>query len=97
MDPTQIIEVSSNYKNLLQSIGAHPKKCDTSLNTNSGDPCIYDHCLWMCQVIDGFVSSGESEKALRWVCFIQGVLWSTGLLNIDSMREDNRKVIGKSI
>lgn len=29
-----------------------------------------------------------SEKAIRWLCLIQGILWSSGILSIDSMRED---------
>jgi len=32
----------------------------------------------------------DLEKAMRWLGFIQGVLWSTGTRSIDEMREDNR-------
>jgi hypothetical protein len=31
------------------------------------------------------------EKAMRWLGFIQGVLWSTGVRTIDQMREDNTR------
>jgi hypothetical protein len=95
MDPTQILKISGKYREILQSKGARPQPCDTSLNVNPGDPCIFDHCLWMCSMIDEFVG-GNPEKALRWVCFIQGVLWNSGLMSIDSMREDNRLALAKS-
>jgi hypothetical protein len=95
MDHTQILNISSKYKGILQGKGAKPQFCDTSLNITSGDPCIYDHCLFMCNMIDKFAEDGEYLKAIRWVCFIQGVLWNSGLASIDSMREDNRLVLGK--
>jgi hypothetical protein len=62
------------------------------------------HARWMCQEVLRFHPShriGEPppdpkeiraafEKAMRWLGFIQGVLWSTGVKTIDEMREDNR-------
>ena len=32
----------------------------------------------------------EIEKAMRWLGFIQGVLWICGIYTIDEMREHNR-------
>jgi len=32
----------------------------------------------------------EEGKAMRWLCFVQGVLWMTGRRTIDQMRDDNR-------
>jgi len=34
------------------------------------------------------------EKAVRWLCFVQGILWVSGKSSIDSMREDNRLILG---
>lgn len=96
MDHTQILKISDKYAEILQSRGAKPQFCDTSLNVNPGDPCIYDHCLFMCGIIKEFAMAGDSLKAIRWVCFIQGVLWNSGLASIDSMREDNRLALVKS-
>lgn len=96
MYPTQIIKISDKYASILQNTGAKPQACDTSLNVKPGDPCIYDHCLFMCHKVSEFALGGETEKALRWVCFVQGVLWNSGLTSIDSMREDNRSVLTKS-
>lgn len=95
MDNTQILKISEKYATTLRGMGAKPQSCDTSLNVKPGDPCIYDHCLFMCEMIQKFALE-EPEKALRWVCFLQGVLWNSGLSSIDSMREDNRLALKKS-
>ena len=95
MNHAQILKISYKYEALLQGTGAKPQRADTSLNINPGDTCIYDHCLWMCLEIQ-LMSPKYSGKALRWICFIQGVLWNSGILNIDSMREDNRLVLVES-
>lgn len=96
MDPTQILKISSKYETILHGTGANPRKCDTSLNVESGNTCIFEHCLWMCGEIERQVRIGDREKAMRWICFIQGVLWTSGLLSIDSMRDDNRAAVGNA-
>jgi len=48
------------------------------------------HCLWMCTEIPSFVKEGREAKAMRWLGFIQGVLWATGRASIEEMKEDNR-------
>lgn len=48
------------------------------------------HLLWMCDEAARFLESGEREKAMRWVGFVQGTFWILGLRSIDAMREDVR-------
>jgi len=46
------------------------------------------HCAWMCdQIISG---SLDREKAMRWLCFVQGCLWTLGIKTIAEMKDDNR-------
>lgn len=33
--------------------------------------------------------STEREKAMRWLCFMQGVFWSLGIYTVDEMRAHN--------
>lgn len=47
------------------------------------------HVRWMCQQALDFVNKGRYEKAQRWLCFGQGVLWALGIENIDAFREAN--------
>lgn len=36
------------------------------------------HVLWMCDQVDGFVDAGRIWKAMRWLGFMQGVVWAHG-------------------
>lgn len=66
---------------------------------NSPSPDVYSqqqHARWMCRQaivslkINFAADPAQSkEKAMRWLGFIQGVLWSTGVRSIDEMRADN--------
>ena len=40
-------------------------------------------------VASQFLFQGKREKAMRWIGFVQGALWTMGLRSIDAMREDN--------
>ena len=45
------------------------------------------HCAWMIQEALAF---DNADKAMRWLCFVQGVLWMTGSAAIDELRDMNR-------
>lgn len=47
------------------------------------------HALWMIHQAREF-AAGNPEKAHRWLGFVQGVIWATGLATIEEMKEDNR-------
>jgi hypothetical protein len=51
---------------------------------------LLDHVAWMLAELVKFDDRG---KAIRWLCFVQGVLWSTGHLTIDEAREHNRGIL----
>lgn len=51
---------------------------------------LLQHARWMIGQIRGFVAEEETEKAGRWLGFVQGVLWVSGLASIEEMREVNR-------
>jgi len=50
----------------------------------------YEHLAWMCNKAIDFVTAGEADKAMRWLCFIQGVLWTHSTFTIEEMRDHNR-------
>lgn len=49
-----------------------------------------EHALWMCEESLGFIRDGDHEKAMRWLCFIQGTLWFCRVYTIEQMREHSR-------
>ena len=49
-----------------------------------------EHARWMLGEISRFVQIGKIEKACRWLGFVQGIFWVTGIRLIKQMRDDNR-------
>ena len=84
MDLNQVKLVASKYLALLNEVSSN--KHDTGsfpLNEYSA----LSHVVWMCEQIE---SMENKDKAMRWLCFIQGILWMTDKRTIDEMRDDNR-------
>lgn len=50
----------------------------------------YYHLAWMIEEIMRFWLHGRREKAMRWLGFVQGGLWSLHLVSIEELREMNR-------
>lgn len=50
----------------------------------------FRHLLWMCTKGKEFVNRGDIEKASRWLGFIQGCLWSLGVVSINDLRYVNK-------
>jgi hypothetical protein len=97
MTPEKILLACEKYKDLLlaykpirystaERILALERDCRDYNREKS-----LNHALWMCTVIEEQVKDGKAEKAERWLCFIQGVLWMNGICSIDEMRDDNRE------
>jgi hypothetical protein len=49
-----------------------------------------EHVLLMIPQAKTFVSTGRREKAMRWLGFIQGYLWTDCYANLDDLKEWNR-------
>lgn len=51
----------------------------------------FDHCLWMCRrAADVLLPGGDRDKAMRWMCFVQGVLYAENVFTIDDLRAHSR-------
>jgi hypothetical protein len=48
------------------------------------------HFLFMCQEAQKFVDEGRIEKAMRWLGFIQGVLWADNEFTLDDLKNHSR-------
>lgn len=93
----QLANLSCIYSTILTAAGAVEVKQDTSVPTL--DPTHrLNHCLWMLNevrvlMMGTTVEDRDIAKAERWICFVQGVLWSANLRTVDEMREDNRQPV----
>jgi hypothetical protein len=89
MTPSQVEEVLVRYQETLLIQGAKPIRHKTAAILPSKADAI-NHALWMCEQVQGFDLNEHWEKAMRWLGFIQAILWCHGVASIDSMKEDNR-------
>lgn len=48
------------------------------------------HAAWMCGEARRFLDQGRKDKAARWVGWIQGVLWTSGVYSLGELRKHNR-------
>ena len=45
------------------------------------------HFKFMCDEAQSFADQGRVEKAMRWLGFLQGVLWMSGRFNLDDLKK----------
>lgn len=72
-------------------LGVTPSQFDLEQRPNL--QVALEHCAWMCESIQNMAENMPEivakEKSARWICFVQGVLWLSGLRSINQMRVDN--------
>ncbi len=91
MTDEQVKQVVVSYQAKLAREGYQPCCIDFD-RTTAGFPKSrqLEHVAWMCVEIQQAIDSGDSEKAMRWLGFAQGVLWVHGIYAVNEMREQNR-------
>ena len=53
------------------------------LSTND----LISHFKFMCQEAQLFADRGQVDKAMRWLGFLQGVLWKSGEFTLDDLKK----------
>jgi hypothetical protein len=48
------------------------------------------HLVFMLEEIPKLLDEGRTEKAMRWLGFVQGAIWAYGLVSIDDLKSSNR-------
>jgi hypothetical protein len=89
MKPEQTKKVLRTYENLLTKKGFESKRIpstDIPINEVKYNKEILNHICWMCAEAQRF-DENKLDKINRWLGFIQGTLWTSGLFTIDDMRE----------
>ncbi len=86
-------------------LGGDPQRCADRDGSAPDVYSQQQHLRWMCQERGADltrllyrkpneVSEGEiqkvKEKAMRWLGFIQGTMWATGVRTVGEMRVDNK-------
>lgn len=84
MTNDQILNICEKYDNILIELGVDQALRETDV------PGSLKHIRWMLTEIPKQISLGKSEKANRWLGFIQGVLWIKDIASIRELKDDNR-------
>lgn len=90
MTKDKIKEVAEYYKRCLNCEAkryALNEKVGPSFNEGVA---IIKHCRYMIDEILSFLRQDRIEKAFRWLGFLQGCLWTTGMFSLDELKEHNR-------
>lgn len=93
MEIDHVIAVADHYGSTLVERAGWVMENDGACTT----PGRLAHCRWMCGRIRAMLTQEvildrDVEKAMRWLGFVQGVLWAEGVLTIDQMRDHNREI-----
>ena len=91
MTPEHTKQLLQKYRDRLAAYKARKISPD-SAGLTGGYYSIYqklEHLAWMCEEALTFVDE-KSDKAQRWLGFIQGILWATNLKSIPEMRNESR-------
>lgn len=55
------------------------------------------HLRYMIGEMRGLIREGRTEKAMRWLGFLQGVLWSQGVFTLEAMKNHSRPDYGPPV
>ncbi len=86
MTPVQLFAIIDKYEDELQKLVTAARIPSSSSGPQDAEALA--HVLWMCEQTK-LNAQTDMEKACRWLGFIQGVLWMTGVRNITEMRDEN--------
>jgi hypothetical protein len=76
MTPDKIRAVLQEYfQRLAWLFGGAPQRNQVATGLREQVP----HIMWMCEETSKFLNDGRIEKAMRWLGFIQGWLWASGI------------------
>jgi hypothetical protein len=94
MEKEQIIAAVEKYEERLGVHGSFtPVRLTEDLMSRTlvtfGQRGALNHVLWMCAEVKKLVEEDCIEKAMRWLGFIQGALWSMSFFSINNLKVDN--------
>lgn len=88
MTSAQIIKALHRYIAFFKGRTVVPMRSVADY-TNPNANVASSHALWMCHETLKFAEA-KPDKAMRWLCFIQGVMWSHCGCTIEEFKDDNR-------
>lgn len=78
--------MSMTNKKILEILAQY----EVDANEHSKNHIAFRHILRMIPQIRVFLDENRREKVMRWLGFIQGILWNQGIYMIDELKDHNR-------
>lgn len=89
MTEGKIREVLAIYRKKFEDLGIPKRQFPhDSLPVSNNE--FLSHCYGMLDEMEVFLQEGRIEKVFRWLGFIQGCLWKSGVYTIGEMKDHNR-------
>lgn len=88
MTKEKVLEVVANYRKEFEKLGVPKKKHSCDSVPSSSD--IAAHCHAMLDDIEVLLEEEKTGKALRWLGFIQGCLWTEKRYVLKELKSHNR-------
>ncbi len=89
MDASKALEVIALYRRDLKEAGIKKADFPHNITPPRGNESLA-HVLSALDKMEGFIREGQTNKFSRWLGFVQGVLWTTGIYCIDELKDHNR-------
>lgn len=89
MTTRQVLAVVDAYEELLCREGAIPQKVPSERAPASREEAL-NHAVAMIDGIRTFLEEGRTEKAMRWLGFVQALMWRDCGVSLDRLKDDNR-------
>ena len=88
MDNKKVDQVLRMYQKDLEELSYAPERVEAIKSLEEQAGSALGHALWMCEEA---LTWGEDrlEKKMRWLGFIQGVLWTSAGYTILELKKDN--------
>ncbi|MES2931694.1 MAG: hypothetical protein V4682_03290 [Patescibacteria group bacterium] len=91
MTPEKILEVVRMYRSRFVAMNVEPRDYpheELVIFKQGEDPLA--HCCGMLPKMEIFIHEGRIEKAMRWLGFVQGCLWMSGVYSLDDLMSHRR-------
>lgn len=89
MTPEKIREVIERYRAEFVRRNIAKRKIPDGKEDLTGQERM-QHCHWMLDQMLVFLEEGRREKVMRWIGFIQGVLWDRGVFDLEDLKNHSR-------
>ena len=87
-----LIKALDVHERVLKSLGHEARMLDRFMKAPSHWQVI-QHAMAMCPMMRDLIAAGKLDRANRWLGFLQGLLWTQGLVSVNELRLINEELI----